>query len=322
MRCQENFQWARDIASSSAIAKLDKMTRLIVKTAGFVSADKVWREGDLQKLFTDELRETAMQHLVRRGMVLALVKVTDSSSIRHTLTGVLFRAAFDKQGGVYSFNLLRDTVKGLQDVDASKCVLFADEVNRPVDVTAKSILRRLLVWRLEYVLQSLIPCSVLPQQMADWETLQLANRLENGWVTTAKGLIELIHDMAEGAKAVADSLRDPRADSGSDFGSELGLEDESGNESDASCNSELGGVRSSPFRFGRAMPSPPPRSKRRRVGEATGQQTGAAAAHTTTELPSMHELMANHHNAREAVAWQSNVGDAGRRAGASCWHQS
>ena len=163
MRCQKNFQWARDIASLSAIAKLDKMTRLIVKTAGFVSADKVWREGDLQKLSTDELRETAMQHLVRRGMVLALVKVTDSSSIRHTLTGVLFRAAFDKQGGVYSFNLLRDTVKGLQDVDASKCVLFADEVNRPVDVTAKSILRLLLVWRLEYVLQSLIPFSILPQ---------------------------------------------------------------------------------------------------------------------------------------------------------------
>ena len=163
----ENFQWARDIASLSAIAKLDKMTRLIVETAGFVSADKVWREGDLQKPFTDELRETAMQHLVRRGMVLALAKVTDSSSIRHTLTGVLFRAAFDKQGGVYSFNLLRDTVKGLQDVDASKCVLFADKVNRPVDVTAKSILRSLLVWRLEYVLQSLIPFSILPQQTAE-----------------------------------------------------------------------------------------------------------------------------------------------------------
>ena len=136
----ENFQWARDIASLSAIAKLDKMTRLIVKTAGF------------EKLFTDELRETAMQHLVRRGMVLALVKVTDSSSIRHTLTGVLCRAAFDKQGGVYSFNLLRDTVKGLQDVDASRCVLFADEVDRPVDAAAKSMLRRLLVWRCGWTL--------------------------------------------------------------------------------------------------------------------------------------------------------------------------
>ena len=148
----ENFQWARDIASLSAIAKLDKMTRLIVDTAGFVSADKVWREGDLQKLSTDDLRETAMQHLVRRGMVRALFRVTDSSSIRHTLTGVLFRAAFDKQGGVYSFNLLRDTVKGLQDVDASRCVLFADEVDRPVDAAAKSILRRLLVWRCGWML--------------------------------------------------------------------------------------------------------------------------------------------------------------------------
>ena len=121
-------------------------------TAGFVSADKVWREGNLQKLSTYDLRETAMQHLVRRGMVRALFRVTDSSSIRHTLTGVLFRAAFDKQDGMYSFNLLRDTVKGLQDVDASRCVLFADEVDRPVDAAAKSILRRLLVWRCGWTL--------------------------------------------------------------------------------------------------------------------------------------------------------------------------
>ena len=49
------------------------------------------------------------------------------------------------------------------------------------------------------------------------------------------------------------------------------------------------------------MQSPPSRSKRRRVGEATGQQTGAAAAHTMTELPSMHELMANHQNARRLL---------------------
>ena len=109
----QTFQWARDITSLSAIAKLDKMTRLIVATAGFVSGSKVWREGDLQKLSTDELRETAVQHVVRRGMVRALFAVTDSSCIKHTLTGVLFRAAFDKQGGVYSFNLLKDTVQGV-----------------------------------------------------------------------------------------------------------------------------------------------------------------------------------------------------------------
>ena len=133
----QTFKWARDITSLSAIAKLDKMTRLIVATAGFVSSSKVWREGDLQKLSTDELRETAVQHVVRRGMVRALFAVTDSSCIKHTLTGVLFRAAFDKQGGVYSFNLLKDTVQGLQDLDASTCVLFADEVDRPVDAAAK-----------------------------------------------------------------------------------------------------------------------------------------------------------------------------------------
>ena len=51
----QTSQWARYITSLSAISKLDKMTRLIVATAGFVSGDKVWREGDLQKLSTDKL---------------------------------------------------------------------------------------------------------------------------------------------------------------------------------------------------------------------------------------------------------------------------
>jgi hypothetical protein len=60
----------------------------------------------LQKLSTDDLRQTAEQHVVRRGMVRVLGKVTDSSCIKWTLTGVLFRAAFDGQGSVYSFTLL------------------------------------------------------------------------------------------------------------------------------------------------------------------------------------------------------------------------
>ena len=307
----QTFKWARDITSLSAIAKLDKMTRLIVATAGFVSGSKVWREGDLQKLSTGELRETAVQHVVRRGMVRALFAVTDSSCIKHTLTGVLFRAAFDKQGGVYSFNLLKDTVQGLQDLDASTCVLFADEVDRPTDVAVKSTLRRSLVWRLEYALQSRIPFGVLPQQMAEWETLQLANRQENGWVTDAKGLIDLIHDMVEGARVVAENSRRARADSDSDVGSELGISD--GNASDVSCGSALGesviDLATSPFGFGR-MQSPPSRTrgaKRRRSGEATSQQTGAAVARTTTELPSMHELMANHQNARRLLGRQMLV---------------
>ena len=307
----QTFKWARDITSLSAIAKLGKMTRLIVATAGFVSGSKVWREGDSQKLSTDELRETAVQHVVRRGMVRALFAVTDSSCIKHTLTGVLFRAAFDKQGGVYSFNLLKDTVQGLQDLDASTCVLFADEVDRPTDVAVKSTLRRSLVWRLEYALQSRIPFGVLPQQMAEWETLQLANRQENGWVTDAKGLIDLIHDMVEGARVVAENSRRSRADSDSDVGSELGISD--GNASDVSCGSALGesviDLATSPFGFGR-MQSPPSRTrgaKRRRSGEATSQQTGAAVARTTTELPSMHELMANHQNARRLLGRQMLV---------------
>jgi hypothetical protein len=80
----ENFEWARDITSLSAIAKPEKITRLIVEMAGFVSADKVWREGDLRELSTDELRDTAVQHMVRRGIVRVLGKVTVSPCINWT----------------------------------------------------------------------------------------------------------------------------------------------------------------------------------------------------------------------------------------------
>ena len=79
------------------------MMRLIVQTAGFASADKVRREGDLQKLSTDELRETAVQYVVQRVMVRALGKSDLSSCIKWTLTGVLFRAAFDGRGSIYCF---------------------------------------------------------------------------------------------------------------------------------------------------------------------------------------------------------------------------
>lgn len=70
-------------------------------------------------------------HVVRRGMVLALVKVAASSCKKWTLTGVLFGAAFNAQGSAFSFTLLRDTVSGLQDLDIAKCILFADEVSKP-----------------------------------------------------------------------------------------------------------------------------------------------------------------------------------------------
>ena len=53
---------------------------------------------------------------------------------------------------------------------------------------------------------------------AELETLQIANRQEQGWIATAKSHIELTHDMAKGARTVAASSRDTLVGSGSDVG--------------------------------------------------------------------------------------------------------